>query len=349
MNHMQRNASLAAPCRIRYGQSGTTWTRGKYSVTVGADGSIRVKTGDSLCKYSAAIFGDLWTVEYFYRKDSAGNHFQIPNPHWIKAGEIIYYVPTHSGTVNERHFAGMTMTASLPSDLEKKRIACEHFKKIYTQPDYVEIIGKAFLLAHNATELVEIMEVLSRHVGAFAWVTEGVGDTASGLGLFLFPIHAFIDIFNSWEATRRAVSLRGRAYGITAWVFGDPPPQPPSYMRADVISQASGQKALAANPGDRDMQAWVKQFTAYSQVDANRLQSYWNEGVQSALDDISRWWGQINWQISLGEGQCKGILRDLNDNDPNKLLMEIMKEMADDLADGERSGFWAPPPRYKSE
>ena len=47
--------------------NGTTYKYGKYSVTVGTDGSIRVKAGDWLSKYSAAIYGNFWTLDIFPR------------------------------------------------------------------------------------------------------------------------------------------------------------------------------------------------------------------------------------------------------------------------------------------
>jgi hypothetical protein len=51
--------------------SGTTYKRGKYSVSVGNDGSIFVRPGDWLTKYSAAIYGNFWTIDGFCRTSLA--------------------------------------------------------------------------------------------------------------------------------------------------------------------------------------------------------------------------------------------------------------------------------------
>lgn len=69
-----------------------TFSDGVYSVTVNDDRSIRVRAGDWVSKYSAAIYGDpLANWDRFKRKDSAGRFINLADPHKIVAGELLWH------------------------------------------------------------------------------------------------------------------------------------------------------------------------------------------------------------------------------------------------------------------
>src|ERR1700689_101952 len=140
--------------------SGTTYKRGKYSVSVRNDGSISVRPGDWLTKYSAAIYGNFWTIDVFCRKDKSGNYIPITHPARIFAGETLYHVPTAkndpNGNLDEDRFAGAVMTARPISEIRKIQIAVDQFKAAHPErPEWLEWLGTA---GHGATEVVEALE-----------------------------------------------------------------------------------------------------------------------------------------------------------------------------------------------
>ena len=67
---------------------------GRYSVDVGPNGSIKVKPGDWLSKYSAAMFNTYFRVHEFGRLGSAGMA-PVADPNLIFAGETIFHMPTY--------------------------------------------------------------------------------------------------------------------------------------------------------------------------------------------------------------------------------------------------------------
>jgi len=310
--------------------NGTTYKYGKYSVTVGTDGSIRVKAGDWLSKYSAAIYGNFWTLDVFSRKDRSGKYIDIRDPHWIYMGETIYHMPTIWGRQN--FSSGATMTAPPIVDIEKRKREVEHFKKEH--PEAAEVAAKVVLGLHSLTEVAEILETLG-------FLSEGAGELASGVGIVLFPIHATLDVITAWKSADRHIGLRASAYGITAWAFGDPPPPIPRWLHSEV-SEAAVQQAMKA--GDRQFQRSVKEAAAGAQYNASRLQHAWTEGsdkAMKALDELVR-------KKNLKKQDCQVIFQAIGDDSRNGLAMKILNEMAEKFSGSELRAFWAPPPQYPS-
>jgi hypothetical protein len=68
---------------------------GKYSVTIATDGAIKVKSGDWLSKYSAAIHNGDTSKVHEYGRLKTGKVEKITNVDKISAGETIYHVPTY--------------------------------------------------------------------------------------------------------------------------------------------------------------------------------------------------------------------------------------------------------------
>jgi len=316
---------------VVHGTSGTTYTRGKYSVTVGPDSSIRVKHRDWLSKYSWAIYGNYWTVDVFARKDSMGSYVPIRSPNWIDTGEILYYIPTGPSPKKDGPIGGVP---SPITDRERKQRVIEHFK--LQHPEAREIVEKVADVVHSATDLAEVCET----IGVFS---DSVIDVTSPIGLVAFPIAAGLDILNSYKADERGYLLRGRAYGMTSWAFGDPLPPPPASLRGN--SQASVQQALNANAGDREMQNRIREGARIAQANASIFQHAWTEGAESAIRDLDK----MVQEKHVPKSDCQVILQALGDNDRNTLAIKIMTQMAKEVDDIERGGFWAPPPRYPSQ
>src|SRR5262249_22085772 len=91
-NHGTLNMTKTADGRI---VSTRTYSSFPYKVTVEHDGAIRVKHGDWLSKYSAAMYGNFKGINEFARKGRDGKLRRIPNPNLIYAGETIYHIPTY--------------------------------------------------------------------------------------------------------------------------------------------------------------------------------------------------------------------------------------------------------------
>lgn len=66
---------------------------GGYSVRISNDGSIQVKPGDSISKYSMAIHGDFNHFHEYGRRNAAGQIIPVDNVNLIHAGETLYFMP----------------------------------------------------------------------------------------------------------------------------------------------------------------------------------------------------------------------------------------------------------------
>jgi len=71
------------------------FSQGGYSVNVGSDGRIKVKPGDSLSKYSMAMFGNFSHVNEYHRMSPTGTLAPVSNVNLIRAGETLYHEPTY--------------------------------------------------------------------------------------------------------------------------------------------------------------------------------------------------------------------------------------------------------------
>jgi hypothetical protein len=74
----------------------TDYSGGGYKVSVASDGAIVVKAGDSLSKYSMAIYGDFKHLDVFARKQG-GKMVPIQNVNLIRTGETLYHLGEEGG------------------------------------------------------------------------------------------------------------------------------------------------------------------------------------------------------------------------------------------------------------
>ena len=72
-----------------------TYTNRRYSLPMRYDGAIRVKHGDWLSKYSAALHNDFTRVHEYGRIGNFGQLSPIRDINLIYAGETIYHLPTY--------------------------------------------------------------------------------------------------------------------------------------------------------------------------------------------------------------------------------------------------------------
>lgn len=324
--------------------SGTTYKRGKYSVSVRNDGSILVRSGDWLTKYSAAMYGNFWTIDVFCRKDKSGNYIPITHAGRIFAGETLYHMPTvkndcnGTGNCDENRFATAVGNAPPVSEIAKTKLAVDQFKA--SHPEWSEIGELAGTAGHAATDVVEGLEW-------FSVVSDTAAAAVFPIGLIIFCLHATFDIIDAYNAARHAIAVRAAAYGATAWAFDDPVPPPPQWLGPTITPQAI-QRALQANPPQygRTVQGAVLD----DQYAAAQRQKSWIEGRDKAMKELD----EMVEQQKVRKAACQVVFQAIGSNDPKTLALQIMTEKAKGLSDfwghsaSERSAFWTPAPKYPS-
>ncbi len=117
-----------------------TFRGGGYEVTVNSDRSIRVRSGDWLSKYSAAIYGNFDHVGEFYRK-SGENWIDIVNKNAITAGETLYWLPKGKPAVGGPGInppVGGAPGVIVPDDSLKSENAAKFLRWIYDRFIYTD-------------------------------------------------------------------------------------------------------------------------------------------------------------------------------------------------------------------
>ena len=201
----------------------TTHTGGGYSVTINDDGSILVKQGDWISKYSMAIHGDLTHLYEYMRKHGTGFK-PITNVDLIQAGETIYHEPSiPNGGTPVGAPVGSPILPKLPNG----------------QYDVDEIIREAGLPPSSEDALQWALNRTRRGqaVGSFIgiFVANGTLPWLFGANAFAGPILGTIaSVYALWKARNYGIKqagMRGTSYGAVAWAFDDPVPRFPEAMR----------------------------------------------------------------------------------------------------------------------
>src|SRR5215468_9943354 len=189
-----------------------------YKVTIEHDGAIRVKHGDWLSKYSAAMYNNFNGIHEFARKGRDGKLRRIPNPNLIYAGETIYHVPTYK-YAHPMRMDQVEMVATPWSDDEieaniVKALNQEHQfsgEPLHVLTEAVHILHKTADYADGAVLLGEMTEILA----------EGTA-LASATGLIaavLTPIMVGLSILDANDTDRRIAACQAIGYALTAWAF----------------------------------------------------------------------------------------------------------------------------------
>lgn len=216
------------------------YSNGDFSVIIAPDGSIQVSEGDTLSKYSAAIHGDFRHVHEFGREDASGTIRPVENVDLIFAGETLYHIPT----VRDRGRFGDRpdpITPSVepdpvpatdrprPSRRKRKRMLRKTVRENYdVSEEALDWVGDnwdtALDLMESGVSIVEVLGGVSMTVA---------GTTSFVVGVIIGPIAAVLDVLSAWDVSKRTYALRGMAYTVTAWTFGDPLPDRSRAIRRD--------------------------------------------------------------------------------------------------------------------
>jgi hypothetical protein len=314
-----------------------TYTNGRYTVTMNADGAIRVKRGDWLSKYSAAMYDNYWMVNEFARMDHSGKLVPIRNPNLISAGEVVYHLPTYY-EFSKISFPAKQITVvrtDLMSEDRKKQIILEHLKGEFDlRGENFEIIETVADGIHMASELSEAGECLA---SILVHAPEAVEAFISGplaiAGAVAFPIFATIKLINAWQFGQRLIGLRAIAYGMTAWAFGDQRPGPPAWIRSNMKFAGSQEYDIRASE-----KAW-----------SDSCEKAWSNMEDAALKQILS--GNRTGpkrSIRMRKEWLQALFRAIGDVDRNKLVKKLMEGIARKYlrAGMETDAFWSPPPSY---
>jgi hypothetical protein len=350
---------------------------GRYHVDVGDDGAIKVKHGDWLSKYSAAIYGNYWNIHAFARKNRNGHLVPVANPNLIHTGETIYHLPTYDAFIKSRPRV-QTVTFTQPmlivgkgraapaqeisfdesmvivgrrtgpmSEKEKKKFILEHLRGEYDlRGEHWEFVNELADLLHEAGDAVEILEIVAEYLPAglaealphaMVGVLEGVSEYCPIIGALAFPVHATIEWVNALEFGHRLIGLRAIAYGITAWVFDEAVPAPPPWIRRN-ISPGSLQGPRHSND------SWVQD--AYDQEERNVQASLsaWRKSSEAAYRNM----GEEVEKKGGDKEELKTVFRLMAEDDQNTLVRRLMAVIAEKYlrAGLDRDYFWNPDPNY---
>jgi hypothetical protein len=292
-----------------------TYTNYRYTVTMGPDGAIKVKHGDWLSKYSAAMYNDFKHIDEFGRRDQSGKLRRIQNVNRIVAGETIFHIPTyrkaHPLTIDAIEISGSPL-----SEHEKREAVIEMLKADYgLQGERLIILEHAAHLVHGGETMVELAEIAGL-IGEGAVVVTVV----QGIAAALTPIAVGIAVLNANETDTKLAGMQAIGYALTAWAFNDPIPRYPSSLKGNV----------SAFPGK---QALPKLEAAWNEAAAATVRNLEAEVVKKRVHKKSY---QTYWQ-ALGEGDRKKLAR---------LLMEARTEELPSHG-VERMSFWGlDPDRY---
>jgi hypothetical protein len=233
------------------------FTNGRYHVTIHDDGSINVRHGDWLSKYSAAIYNDFWHIAEFGRLGKDGLQ-PIADVNKIFAGETLYHIPTY----NARKHPGVVLQPQpkpqiqpvLPkpmTDDEKRRITVQTLgQEFHLQGDRLKLLDKLSEWVGNADSALTVAEI----AGLIAEGTlAATASTAVGVAnVILTPVGLTIAVLNAKETGFKLLGIASVAYTITAWAFDDPiPSRIPDRILQNNRSSGESQKDL-----DSDAQAW---------------------------------------------------------------------------------------------
>jgi hypothetical protein len=213
----------------------------KFSVRMGADGAIRVKGGDVLSKYAAAIRGDFTKLNEFGRLDSLGNLRRIPNVNLIFAGETIYHMPTYR-LAHPIKLDDLTVYGSPLSESQKMEMIRSGLKGDFDlHGELLEWVDHLHLGLHGTAKVGEIPVMIGEALG---WLVEGsllatVVTIVDLVASCLEPICVGIAVINASDAGKKLIGNYAICYALTAWAFGNPIPSFPTSLKQKLPNYGS--------------------------------------------------------------------------------------------------------------
>jgi hypothetical protein len=219
------------------------YRNGPFHVAVNSTGAIHVKGGDSLSKYSAAMFNNFRHIGDFARPDHHGGIRAIANVNLIYAGETLYHVPTyekanhksmvaahagekpstaHGNQVGGNGQPGHSSPPPRSSAVTEQQVV-ELLKKDFNlRGDHMPALSKLAKivgLSDNAVALADYASLL-KEGGVLSRVGEGLAVLSCVLGTW----DNAMDMLNAREIGQRIYGMRAIAYATVAWAFGDSMP-----------------------------------------------------------------------------------------------------------------------------
>ena len=211
---------------------------------VANDGAIKVKAGDSLSKYSMAMYGDFKHIHEFARRLTPGGALQpIKNVNYIQTGWTIYHMPTATVEYVEQDpgssgpSGGVPMTRQQVRD-EVERMLIDDYRFEGGIARYAaETIGDRIYKNRIATGLCSPAIVVAEATGMLGPAAAlGLGTLTGVLGAVLGVVGALLALWSNRSYNIKQNGIRGVAYAIVAWSFEDPPPQFPENIRKNLSS-----------------------------------------------------------------------------------------------------------------
>ncbi len=236
----------------------------QFGVFVGPQGQIKVRPGDSLSMYSAAIYDNFHTIHQFGRMMEGGNVRRLGPSDTIYAGETIWHIPTYLhaaaepamsisararapvggadagqqsgrprgplGSAGTEQVSSRGSSQSTGVNVSPLRELSDEAKRRATVNALLEmhpeLAGKRELI----TRIVDLKDDLDD----IKTVLEYAGLLKKGLSVMSIvdvPLQIMQTLDMIGKADMAAVKFLGHkayAYGTTAWIFGDPiPARPP--------------------------------------------------------------------------------------------------------------------------
>jgi hypothetical protein len=293
----------------------TTYSNFLYNVTMTPEGAIKVKHGDWLSKYSAAMYNDFTHIHEFARMDKAGDLKKIQAVNHIFAGETIYHLPTYNKLHHRMVMDDINITASPYTEEQEKQIIRDTLADDYDlEGERLEVLVKIAHVYHPSETSLEIAEIVAESA---KWISEetalgatvAFGMTALGLlGAALEGVAIGIEILNANDTDKRLAGMQAICYALPAWAFGDPIPGFPAQLRRNFMA--------AMGPGTYGIQrvepAWrsaaeatVRNLEAKVQAKGRSKESY--QAFWQALGDFDR----KTLVRSLMEGRAEEIGDDI--------------------------------------
>jgi predicted RNA-binding protein len=204
------------------------YRNGIYHVTVlDKNGTIKVKAGDWISKYSAAIYNDFTRLEEFGRLNGEALPSVIVTSDKIFSGETIYHLADFYGQKNNTKIKVSRPTQkTIPklTDAEKKKIILDTLQSDFElRGENLKVLSSAIDILGKTGDVMSLLEIATalETSATFATISGNVGLIAT----LLSPLANIAAVMNAHEAGERMYGLRAVAYTIVAWAFDKPIPQ----------------------------------------------------------------------------------------------------------------------------
>jgi hypothetical protein len=351
---------------------------GKYKVDVADNGVIKVKHGDWLSKYSAAIYDNYWNIHVFARKDRSGKLVPVANPNLIHSGETIYHLPTFDAYVKSKPRVQiatfkqpMVIVGHRPpgppvkeidfdepteivgrrvapmGEEEKKKFILEHLRGEYDlRGEHWEFVEELTHILHMSGDGVEILEIVAEFLPkglaeALPHVLVGV---LEGVADYCPIIAALAFPVHATIKLVNAWEFGQRLTGLRAVAYGitawafDEAVPSPPPYIRANISPGSLQGPRQAT-SDYARQAFAREE---DEVQANL--KAWRDACQAAYKSMDE-------EVEKKGGDpddLKTVFVLLGDGDRNTLARRLMTVMAERYLQrgSDRDAFWSPDPNY---